>query len=277
MKAEGVALVTGASRGIGYAVALELAERGFEVVASMRDPAAGEGLVSVARQRRLALRTLRLDVAERGSISIPENLRVLVNNAGIESAQNLPVEHTTAEAWRTIFDTNLFGLLDVTRLAIPVLRASGGGVICNVTSCSILVPMPFFAAYRASKAAVAALGESLRTELAPFGIRLVEIMPGAIETDMLAASSLLPEAVRYDAYRGQAELVHEGRKLGSAITTPAPEAARAIVDAILDDAGPLRYGCDAMGRGLLEAWRAQPDEDVMKPMVDAFNPDTKRS
>ncbi len=277
MKAEGVALVTGASRGIGRAVALELAERGFEVVASMRDPAAGDDLASVARERGLVLRVERLDVTDPDSISIPKGLRVLVNNAGVESTENLPVEHTSPENWRSVFDTNLFGLVDVTRRAIPTLRATGGGVICNVTSCSTLVPMPFFAIYRASKAAVTALGESLRTELAPFGIRLVEIMPGAIETDMLAASSLLPEAVRHQSYRAQAQRVYENRKLAVALTTPAPQAAREIVDAILDDAGPLRYGCDAMGRGLLEAWRSQSDEDVMRPMVDAFTPDPKNS
>jgi NAD(P)-dependent dehydrogenase (short-subunit alcohol dehydrogenase family) len=271
MKAEGVALVTGASRGIGRATALELASRGFEVVATMRRPEAGDDLRAEAARRGGRLRCLRLDVEDPASIHIPSGLRVLVNNAGIEG-ENLPVEHAPVAEWRRIFETNVFGLIEVTRRAIPELRASGGGVICNITSCSTLVPMPFFAVYRASKAAVSALGESLRSELAAFGIRIVEIMPGAIETDMLAASSHLPEAARFDEYRPQAEKVREGRAASAALTTPAETAARAIADAILSSEVPLRNACDPMGEGLLTAWRATSDEEMMQSMLAAFTP-----
>ena len=270
MQAEGIALVTGASRGIGRATALELARRGFEVVASMRNPADGEGLAREAAALGATLRVARLDVNDPGSIEIPAGLRVLVNNAGVEG-ENLSVEHAPIEAWREVFETNVFGLVEVTRRAIPVLRATGGGVICNVTSCSLLVPMPFFAVYRASKAAVMAMGESLRTELGPFGIRVVEIMPGAIETDMLAASSWLPEAASHAPYRPMAERVARSREQGGALSTPAPDAARSIVDAILSESETLRHGCDPMGDGLLAAWRAQSDEDVMRPMIDLFS------
>jgi NAD(P)-dependent dehydrogenase (short-subunit alcohol dehydrogenase family) len=269
MAIRGPALVTGASRGLGRAIALELARRGFEVVATMRRPEAGEDLHEEAARRGGQLRCVRLDVEDPASIEIPSGLRVLVNNAGIEG-ENLPVEHTPAAEWRRIFETNVFGLIEVTRRAIPELRASGGGVICNVTSCSTLVPMPFFAVYRASKAAVAALGESLRSELATFGIRMVEIMPGAIETDMLAASSQLPEAARFEAYRSQAEKVREGRAASAALTTPAQTAARAIADAILNAEAPLRNACDPMGEGLLTAWRATSDEEMMQTMLAAF-------
>jgi NAD(P)-dependent dehydrogenase (short-subunit alcohol dehydrogenase family) len=271
MQAEGIALVTGASRGIGRGVALELARRGFEVVAGVRRPAAGESLEREAREIGGSLRAERLDVDEPSSISIPKGLRVLVNNAGIEG-ENQPVEHTAMEDWRRIFETNVFGLLEVTRRAIPVLRDSGGGVVCNVTSSSTLVPMPFFAVYRASKAAASAIGETLRTELRPFGIRMLEIMPGAIETDMLAASSLLPEATAHPEYRAQAERVRQAREQTSGITTSVADAARAIADAILDDGSPMRVGCDPMGNGLLAAWRGQSDEETMKPMVELFTP-----
>jgi deazaflavin-dependent oxidoreductase (nitroreductase family) len=100
-----------------------------------------------------------------------------VNNAGVDTAY-LPVEHAPLALWREMFETNLFGVVEVVRRAVPSLRAAGGGVVCNITSCSYLVGVPFYAAYRASKAAVGALGESLRAELAPFGIRVLEVMPG---------------------------------------------------------------------------------------------------
>src|SRR5438067_13919045 len=115
----------------------------------MRDPSAGAGLPD-------GVRVERLDVTRPETIRLPTGLRVLVNNAGVESAY-LPVEHAPMEQWREIFETNVFGVVAVTRAAIPLLREAGGGVICNVTSSSLLAPMPFYAAYRASKAAVSAL------------------------------------------------------------------------------------------------------------------------
>jgi NAD(P)-dependent dehydrogenase (short-subunit alcohol dehydrogenase family) len=167
-----------------------------------------------------------------------------------------------------MFETNVFGLIEVTRHAIPVLRASGGGVLCNVTSSSILAPVPFYAPYRASKAAVMVLGESLRTELAPFGIRVLEIMPGPIETDMLEDSDRPAQAIDYPEYAAMAQRMYEGR-VGSIadMVTPAADAAAAIVDAILDDDAPLRVGCDPLSVGMLQAWRATPDEDLMRSMM----------
>lgn len=271
MEASGIALVTGASRGIGRAVALELAARGFEVVATMRNPAAGETLAAEAAAAGTSLRVERLDVTDPASIAIPAGLRLLVNNAGVE-AEHPPFEHTPLELWRTMFETNVFGLIDVTRRAIPALRAAGGGVICNVTSSSILAPVPFYAPYRSSKAAVMAIGESLRTELAPLGIRIVEIMPGPIDTDMLEDSDRPAQAIEYPEYAPMAEKMYEGRKLSvTDMVTPAADAARAIADAVLDDDGPLRYGCDPLSVGMLEAWRTTPDEDLMRAVMWAWD------
>jgi NAD(P)-dependent dehydrogenase (short-subunit alcohol dehydrogenase family) len=267
MNIDGVALVTGASRGIGRAVALELAARGFDTVATMRDPAAGAGITDQAKGR---LRVERLDVTDTDSIAMPDGLRVVVNNAGVES-ENLPLEVMPIDFWRTILETNVVGLVAVTRAAIPKLRAAGGGVICNVTSSSLLAPVPFLGAYRASKAAVSAIGESLQAEVAQFGIRVVEIMPGPIITDMLEASDRPSGAVDHPQYRAQAEKMWESRQGIRGMYTPADEAARRIVDAVLDDDGPLRYGCDDMSEGMLDGWRSvASDDDWLRPMFGAF-------
>jgi NAD(P)-dependent dehydrogenase (short-subunit alcohol dehydrogenase family) len=130
--------------------------------------------------------------------------------------------------------------------------------------------MPFFAAYRASKAAVSALGESLRTELAPFGIRMLEILPGATDTDMFRRSDRLPEAASFPLYRAMAERVHQARRSSASLTTPVERVASTIADAILDDAAPLRVAPDPMGAGLLALWRDQEDEAVMRPMLSLF-------
>jgi NAD(P)-dependent dehydrogenase (short-subunit alcohol dehydrogenase family) len=194
---------------------------------------------------------------------MPDGLRVLVNNAGVE-CEYLPIEHQPLSQWRTIFETNLFGLLQVTQRAIPKLRAAGGGVVCNITTSSYLAAVPFYGAYRASKVAVSALGESLRAELAPFKIRVVEILPGPIETDMLMGSERMPEAHRFPEYRAMAEHSLRAREGVKPYYTPAPAAAEAIRRAILDDDAPLRNACDPMGATLLEAWRSSTDEELMR-------------
>ena len=247
------ALVTGASRGIGRAVALELAGRGIRVVATMRDPDAGADLASADGRIEVA----RLDVTDPGTIEVPDDLTILVNNAGIE-CDYLPVEHQPLEDWRAVFETNLFGLVEVTRRAIPVLRANGGGVIANVTSSSLIVPMPFYGVYRASKAAVGALSESLRVEVAPFGIRVVEVLPGPIATDMLAASARLPEAAAFEGYEELSGHAHAGRLAIEPMTTAVEEAAVRIVDAITADTPPLKVGADPLGQQLLDAWLDDP-------------------
>jgi NAD(P)-dependent dehydrogenase (short-subunit alcohol dehydrogenase family) len=264
MEPKGTAVVTGASRGIGRAVAIELAARGFDTVATMRNPADGAGL------EEHGIRVERLDVTDPGTIALPEGLRVLVNNAGVED-DNLPLEYMPAEKWQRMFATNVFGLVEVTRRAVPLMRAGGGGVICNLTSSSILGPVPFLGTYRASKAAVTAIGESLAAEVARFGIRVVEIMPGPIETDMLATSDRPAAAIEHGEYREHAERFWEMRQGTRASYTPAPEAARRIVDAICDDDGPLRYGCDDLSEGMLAAWNATDNAEWTRTMLQSMS------
>ncbi len=259
MKAEGTALVTGAGRGIGRALALELARRGFDVLATMRDVRAGEALLADAGPDAKRIQVAALDVTRPETIALPERLRVLVNNAGVESAY-LPVEHAPLEAWRRVFETNVFGLAELTRRAIPALRCAGGGVIANLTSASLLFPMPFYAVYRASKAAVQALGESLAAELRPFGIRVIEVLPGPVESDMLALSDREPDVAGDAGYAALARWAHAGRRGMNGRATPAADAARRIADAILDDASPLRAACDDLGRALIAGADAAPFE-----------------
>jgi NAD(P)-dependent dehydrogenase (short-subunit alcohol dehydrogenase family) len=241
----------------------------------MRRPEDGDALPEAARSRGGRLRVEALDVNDPASIRIPEGLRLLVNNAGVDPPY-LPVEHLSMNDWRAVFETNFFGLLEVTRRAIPVLRGAGGGVVCNITSASLLAPVPFFAAYRASKAAVSALGETLRAELANFGIRVVEILPGPIETDMLRDSDRVPEASAHAAYRAQAELSHQGRKSVSGNTTPADVAASAVADAIHDDDAPLRNPGDPLGAALLSTWSEGRDEAFQRSLLAAFVPEMKK-
>jgi NAD(P)-dependent dehydrogenase (short-subunit alcohol dehydrogenase family) len=248
----GTALVTGASRGIGHAVAIELAQRGLSVVATVRRAGDGADLGALGAGR---IEVVTMDVTDPTTYSIPDDLRVLVNNAGTDG-DHTPVEHADLAAWRAIFDTNVFGMVALTQAAIPALRSNAPSVVATITSSSILMAVPFYAAYRSSKAAASAVCDSLRAELAPFGVRVVEILPGPVATDMFAASLAEPDAARFDAYRAMAE--------------PVEKAAAAIVDAVLAGEGPMRYSCDPLGCGLLDLWRASDDEALYAMMASGL-------
>jgi NAD(P)-dependent dehydrogenase (short-subunit alcohol dehydrogenase family) len=269
----GSALVTGASRGIGRAVAIELADRGFDTVATMRHPGAGDGLPAATTGR---LTVARMDVNDPETYSLPADLRVLVNNAGVDSAY-LPVEHGQIEDWRDVFETNVFGLVGTTMAAIPVLRDNRPSVVCNISSSSIFASVPFYSAYRAAKAAVSAFGDTLRVEVAPSGIRVVEVLPGPVDTDMFQLSTGEQAAAGFDRYRPMAERATQLRQetADPMVATPAAAAAL-IVDAILDDDGPMRYGCDPLSIGLLDLWRQSDDETMFamtgQSILDAVGP-----
>jgi NAD(P)-dependent dehydrogenase (short-subunit alcohol dehydrogenase family) len=225
----------------------------------MRNPDDGADLADETNGR---LRVARLDVTDPATYDFPDDLRVVVNNAGVDS-DYLPFEHGSLDDWRALFETNVLGVVALTAAAIPVLRANRPAVLCNVSSSSILACVPFYSAYRATKAAVSAMGESLRVELAPSGIRVVEILPGPIDTDMFRLSTGDQAATGFDRYRPMADQAAVLRRAAAdpLVASPA-DAAVQIVDSILDDQGPMRYGCDPLSVGLLDMWRQSDDETM---------------
>jgi NAD(P)-dependent dehydrogenase (short-subunit alcohol dehydrogenase family) len=267
MDPSGTAMVTGASRGIGRAVALELAARGFSVIATMRDTAGGPALVDEAGGE---LTVRELDVTRPATIDLPDDLRVLVNNAGFQDAY-LPVETVPLDRLRALLETNVVGQVAVLQQVIPIMRRRGEGVLCTITSSAVLLASPFYGAYRASKAAMSALCESLLVEVEPFGIRVVEVLPGPVDTDGLAHSSYIP-AAEVDGYRDQAERMMASRTQIKAVMVSPASAAVRIVDTILDDNAPLRSSCDPMGDALLESWRHSTDEDLLARARGRYNP-----
>jgi NAD(P)-dependent dehydrogenase (short-subunit alcohol dehydrogenase family) len=181
-------LITGATSGIGREAALHLARRGHRVFATGRRPEALDALQETAAG--LPLETLWLDVKSRATIesSLQEierrtdgrGVEALVNNAGY--GQYGPLELITDEDFRAQFDTNVFGLMALTRAVIPQMRRRGHGRIVNISSVAGRISFPFGGAYSATKFAVEALSDALRIELAPFGIAVVLIEPGPIKT-----------------------------------------------------------------------------------------------
>lgn len=178
-----VILITGCSSGIGYDAALALLQRGHQVFATCRKED------DVKKLKALGLEAVLMNMDDTHSISLAfydivkktsGRLDVVVNNAGYGQAGAL--EDVPREALRSQFETNVFGLMDLTRLAIPVMRKQGHGRIINISSILGVISMPFRGAYNASKYAVEGLSDTLRLELKPSGIKVITIVPGPIES-----------------------------------------------------------------------------------------------
>ncbi len=182
-------LITGATAGIGRHAALHFARRGHTVFAAGRRKDALDSLVREAEDASGKLHALQLDVTSADSIAqaraeverLTGGVDVLINNAGY--GQTGPLEEVTDQELRAQFETNVFGLMAMTRAFLPSLRARGGGHILNVSSIGGRVTMPLFGAYHASKYAVEALSDALRLELAAAKIRVVVIEPGPIKSE----------------------------------------------------------------------------------------------
>ncbi len=204
-----VAVVTGGSRGIGYAIARSLAAEGCSVVITGRDHSAlADSALCISRSLPKVAAIQRKHpqiMAEVCDARSPEavgslfaavkqsfgKLDVLVNNAGIAQAL-VPIEQTSVELWREVLDTNLTGLFLCTRAALPLM--STGGTVVNNLSVAAKTVFPDFAAYNTSKHGALGFTLSLREELIPRGIRVVALMTGAIDTDLW--QQFWPEAPR---------------------------------------------------------------------------------
>ena len=191
-------LITGASSGIGRDTALALARAGHHVIAAARRVPALELLRDAAPAG--AITPLRLDlddptsiaaaVAEIERATAARGVDVLINNAGFATAGAL-ADLSDADL-RAQFETNVFGLMAITRAVLPAMLARGRGRIVNVSSVSGRIPAPLLGAYHASKYALEALSDALRMELAAFGVDVVLVEPGTIRTEF--ASRTLAEA-----------------------------------------------------------------------------------
>lgn len=177
-------LITGCSSGIGLALAEAFAHAGFEVIATARKDADVARLAAAGFDARL------LDVNDQPALlrlasDLPE-LDILINNAGYGTMG--PLLDGGVEALQRQFQTNVFAVVGVTRALFPALRRRRGLVV-NIGSVSGVLATPFAGAYCASKAAIHAISDAMRMELAPFGIRVMEVQPGAIGTQFARNAS----------------------------------------------------------------------------------------
>ncbi len=253
-------LITGASSGIGKTTALRFQAEGWAVVATMRDPAAGADLAALDN-----VLVTRLDVTDGASIAAAIDAGIarfglidaLVNNAGYGAYG--PLEAFSTDRIRRQFDTNVIGLLEVTKAVLPHMRANRAGTIVNISSIGGQITFPLGTLYHGTKFAVEGLSEALHYELEPLGIRVRIVEPGMIKTDFggrsfdFAMDEGLPE------YAPTAQAM--GRLFGKLAANPsAPEVVADVIWKAVEDPGDcLRFRAGADAEALLDRRKLEDD------------------
>ena len=253
-----LALVTGASTGIGRACALHLAGLGFHVLAGVRDPAdAPDGLEPV-----------RLDVTSEADVGaaaerVGAELHALVNNAGI--AVSGPVEVVPVEEWRRQLEVNVLGQVAVTRAMLPAVFRTRGRIV-NMSSIGGRVANPLFGPYSASKFALEAISDALRREVAEHGVRVVSVEPGGIATPIwgkgLDDARRLMEAAGEEQMRRYARLTDAVTRAVERIAReglPPEEVARVVGEAVTAERPRARYVVGRPAKVQALAARLLPD------------------
>ena len=257
--------ITGTSSGFGRAIAEEALARGERVVATARDPKSLDDLVArdPARVHAVALDVTKPDELERAVASALARfgaIDVLVNNAGFSIVG--AVEETSDQALRDTLEPMFFGPVALTRALLPHFRERRSGTVVQITSMGGVVTAPGFGAYCAAKHALEAVSECLAAEVAPFGVRVLIVEPGAFRTRLFgSAFRTLPAMPAYESTVGPTRTYtrdNDGAQGGD----PA-KAAKAIVDAVNAGAPTLRLplGADAVGAIREKVLRLTADVD----------------
>jgi NAD(P)-dependent dehydrogenase (short-subunit alcohol dehydrogenase family) len=253
-------LITGASSGIGKASAIYFAQQGWKVAATMRNPVKAQGFEGLAN-----LRVYALDVTDNQSIQQAIGLAiedfggidVLVNNAGFGT--DGVFEAMSDEVIQSQFNTNVFGLMRMTRAIIPHFRDRSGGTIIQIASMGGRIAFPLYSIYHSSKWAVEGFSESLQYELAPFGIRVKIVEPGAIKTEFYTdGRKSIPgeDLPMYKSIVAKADAVSQV----SGQNGESPElVAKTVFKAAIDQGSKLRYPVGKPAPLMLRLRKILPD------------------
>ncbi|MFE6866398.1 SDR family NAD(P)-dependent oxidoreductase [Kitasatospora sp. NPDC057692] len=279
MAVDRTVLITGTSSGIGLAAAVAAARAGFRVVATMRDPRRSGALLKAAEAAGVADRVevARLDVTDAASVaeclaSVLDRhgrLDAVVNNAGAGRVGT--VERDGLAPVREVMEVNFFGVVEVTRAALPHLRATGGRVV-TVTSVGGVVGQPFNEAYSAAKFAVEGFMESLAPVAATVGVAVSVVEPGAVASEFVASQgidlpALLaaagPYAPALDAYAARTRAAFDQAQ------TP-EEAAETVVAALTADRPPFRLQTSERARAFVAAKLADLDGSAVQGLTSGW-------
>ena len=262
---EKIAVVTGASSGIGFETALTLAREGYYTYATMRDTTKSDKIKELGQKDNLKINVLKLDVDDENSVKTAikkildekQRIDVLVNNAGWGLWGC--VEDVSIDEFKAQFDTNFFSIIRLIQEVGPTMRKQGFGKIVNISSVAGRIGFPASPAYISSKFALEGLSECLRLEMAPFGVDVVIIEPGVIKTNFLNPVKLSKKSESNTAYSDITTKVVSGIKMMAEMGTPPKEVADAVVKSIKDDKPLPRYIVGNDASMFLEAKKSKTD------------------
>jgi NAD(P)-dependent dehydrogenase (short-subunit alcohol dehydrogenase family) len=273
-----VAVVTGSSSGIGFETSLLLARNQFKTYATMRNLNKSTELLEIAAKENIPLKVIPLDVNDDASVDIAfdtilkENGRidVLVNNAGFDMFGSL--EELTIDEIRAQFETNFFGVVRTTKAVIPTMRKQGSGVIIIVSSIGGRVGLvPFNTPYHASKFALEGFTESLRHELAEFGVKAILIEPGGVKTNFVDNIKTAKNYNPTDSpYAKTMQKIFEGIGPIMADASPPGEVARVILSAINSNVPNVRYPVGKDAESVLKARSELSDNEMEKWIRESY-------
>ena len=262
---EKIAVVTGASSGIGFETALTLAREGYYTYATMRDTTKSDKIKELGKKENLKIDVLELDVDDENSIKTAikkildekQRIDVLVNNAGWGLWGC--VEDVSIDEFKKQFETNFFSVIRLVQEVGPSMRTQGSGKIINISSVAGRIGFPASPAYISSKFALEGLSESLRLELSPFGVDVIIIEPGVIKTNFFNPVKLAKKSESGTAYKDITVKVISGVKMMAEMGTPPKEVADAIIKSINDDKPLPRYIVGNDASMFLEAKKSKTD------------------
>ncbi len=271
------ALITGASSGIGRETAIKLAANGFQVIAAARrmdrlDELAGQFQAITPRQVDLS-QPENLEKFCSYLSELPNPVSVLINNAGYSIRGAL--EDVSMEAAKRLFEVNLFALIRITQACLPGMRGLRKGRIVNLSSIVGKFSFPGGGVYAASKYAVEGITDALRIELAPLGIKVVAIRPGAIATEFNEVATELTGDLmaRTDPdYKPIYQTAGaETGKLFAALTIPGPDLiADLILEAVLSDVPKAVYSAGPLAEEFLGKRTSLDDDAYHRFMLEKF-------
>lgn len=263
------AVITGTSTGIGLATSLHMARNGYRVFAGMRNVAKADALQATAKAEALPIEIVQLDICDPDSVtaafaSVQETgpVDVLVNNAGIGGAS--PLELTPEAEHKQMFETNYFGAVRCIQAVLPSMRERGSGCIVNITSAVGLQATPNQIAYSASKWALECLGEALAHEVYRFDVRVVNVEPGVIMTNIFENSA---EQTRYEKTSPYQPIMRRNGKVfaaGFKRAVPPERVAEVILQAIESDEYQLRWPVGPDAEGFLAARHRVSSEEWVR-------------
>ena len=262
---EKIAVVTGTSTGIGFETALALAREGYYTYATMRDTTKSQKIKELGQKENLKINVLKLDVDDENSVKTAiqkildekQRIDVLVNNAGWGLWGC--VEDVSVDEFKAQFDTNFFSIIRLIQEVGPAMRKQGSGTIVNVSSVVGRIGFPASPAYISSKFALEGLSESLRFELAPFGVDVVIIEPGVIKTNFMKNMKMAEKYGPESVYMDITDKVVSGVKMMCEMGTDPKEVADAIIKATKDENPLPRYIVGNDASMFLEAKKNKTD------------------